>query len=209
MTEDPATGGAAPQRGRPRDPKLDEAILTAAVDLLGEVGYARLTMEQVAARAQVSKPTLYLRWSNKIALVTEAISHRARPVPEAPDAGSLPDDMRSFLQSVLRSHAPAAQAVAAVSGEIANNPELRKAWRQDVAGTLTARVREILARALTRGELPAEADIDLLAMLPQALLQTWRLEYDAFPTDADVERIVQQFYTPPTTRGSAVAVSRR
>ena len=55
------------RRGRPRDPAVDEAILSAAVDLLGEVGYARLTMEQVAERAGVGKASLYLRWPSKVA----------------------------------------------------------------------------------------------------------------------------------------------
>ncbi len=53
---------ATRQRGRPRDPAINDAILTAARELLVEVGYAELSMEAVAARAGVSKPTLYLRW---------------------------------------------------------------------------------------------------------------------------------------------------
>src|SRR5438552_7396577 len=94
-----------PRRGRPRDPAVDEAILTAAVDLLAEVGYARLTMEQVAARAGVGKASLYLRWPNKVALVAEAIQHRAAVIPALPDTGSLPADMRAFLRALLRGRA--------------------------------------------------------------------------------------------------------
>src|SRR6266851_3683394 len=70
------------RRGRPRDPGVDQAILTAAVDLLAEGGYARLTMEQVAARAGVGKASVYLRWPNKVALVAEAIQHRSAVVPK-------------------------------------------------------------------------------------------------------------------------------
>ena len=77
-----------PRRGRPRDPAVDAAILTAAVDLLAEIGYARLTMEQVAARAGVGKASLYLRWPNKVALVAEAIQQRAAVIPALPDTGS-------------------------------------------------------------------------------------------------------------------------
>lgn len=103
---------------------MDSAILTAAMELLGDAGYVRLTMDQVAARAGVSKPTLYLRWPNKVALVADAIGHRARPVPDVPDTGSLPWDMRTFLRAVLRSKSAVAKAVGAASGEIASNPEL-------------------------------------------------------------------------------------
>src|SRR5438270_10702066 len=117
-----------PHRGRPRDPGVDEAILAAAVDLLAEAGYARLTMEQIAARAGVGKASVYLRWPNKVALVAEAIEHRSGVVPGLPDTGSLADDMRTFLRALLRGYQSAGQAMAAVSGEVASNPELRQAW---------------------------------------------------------------------------------
>src|SRR5436305_14938734 len=136
-----------PHRGRPRDPGVDEAILAAAVDLLAEVGYARLTMEQVAARAGVGKASLYLRWPNKVALVAEAIQHRSAVVPEVPDTGSLREDMLVFLRALLRRKAAGARALAAVAGEIASNPELRQAWRRGVEGTLSACVRVIVERA--------------------------------------------------------------
>lgn len=187
------------QRGRPRDPQVDVAILTAAMDLLGTVGYARLTMDQVAARAGVSKPTLYLRWPNKLALVADAIGHRAQPVPEVPDTGSLTEDMRVFLQTLLRKRTAASKAVAAVSGEIASNPELRKAWHAGVAGALLDGMTAIITGAVRRGQLPADTDVELLAMLPLALLQQWasrQPEKRSVPDDALVERIVRQFYAP-------------
>jgi AcrR family transcriptional regulator len=193
-----------PHRGRARDPAVDEAILSAAVDLLGEVGYARLTMEQVAARAGVGKASVYLRWPNKVALVAEAIRHRSGVVPEVPDTGSLREDMLAFLRALLRGKAAAQRALAAVTGEIASNPELQKAWRRSVAGTLSACVRVIVERAIGRGQLPAASDVELLSMLPLTLLQNWRLEHEHGPDDAVIERIVDQFYTP----ASASAASR-
>lgn len=187
-----------PGRGRPRDPQVDAAILTAAMELLGDVGYARLTMDQVAARAGVSKASLYLRWANKVALTAAAIGHRARPVPEVPDTGSLSADMRVFLRTLLRAKNAASKAVAAVAGEIASNPELRAAWRTGVAGALQEAVRTIITRAIERSELPADSDVELLSVLPSALLQHWasrRAEPRREPDDALVERIVRQFYT--------------
>src|SRR3982074_1171267 len=123
-----AASGPA-RRGRPRDPGVDTAILAAALDLLGETGYARVTLEQVAARAGAGKASLYLRWPNKVALVAEAIQHRSAVVPEVPDTGSLREDMVAFLLGLLRGKSAGARALAAVTGEIASNPELRKAWR--------------------------------------------------------------------------------
>jgi AcrR family transcriptional regulator len=175
---------------------VDEAILAAAVDLLAESGYARLTMDQVAARAGAGKASVYLRWPNKVALVAEAIQHRSGVVPDVPDTGSLRQDMLVFLRALLRMRRTASQAIAAVAGEIASNPELEKAWRQGVAGTLSACVHVIMERAVERGELPAGTDTELLSMMPLTLLRNWRLEYGQGPDDVAVGRIVDQFYTP-------------
>jgi AcrR family transcriptional regulator len=196
--------------GRPRDPEVDEAILAAAMDLLAEVGYARLTMDQVAARARVGKASVYLRWPNKVALVAEAIQRRAALAPETPDTGKLRNDMLLFLRALLRRKSAAEPAVAAVSGEIASNPELRKAWRKGVTGTLWACVRVIVERAIQRGELQAGSDVEMLSMLPLTLLQNWRLEHGRGPDDAVIERIVDQFYTPaPPRRSTAKAQESR
>jgi AcrR family transcriptional regulator len=165
------------------------------MDLLAEIGYARLTMDQVAARARVGKASLYLRWPNKVALVAEAIQRRSAVVPDVPNTGSLREDMRTFLRALLRSKSAAQRAVAAVTGEIASNPELAKAWRQGVSGTLLACLRVIVERAIERGDLPAASDVELLSMLPATLLQSWRQGHDQGPDDAVVERIVDQFYT--------------
>jgi AcrR family transcriptional regulator len=186
------------RRGRPRDPEVDEAILAAALDLLAEAGFARLTMEQVAARAGAGKASVYLRWPNKVALVAEAIQHRSGVVPDVPDTGSLREDMLVFLRALLHAKSAAARAVAAVTGEIASNPDLRMAWRRGVAGTLVGCVRVIVQHAIERGELPAASDVELLSMLPLTLLQNWRLDHEQGPDDAVVERIVEQFYTPAT-----------
>ena len=61
-------------------------------------------------------------------------------------------------------------------------------------------LRQIVARAAQRGELPEATDIELLAELPLSLLQNWRLEHGRNPGDAVVDRIVRQFYTPEGPR---------
>src|SRR2546423_9213004 len=173
-----------PHRGRPRDPGVDEAILAAAVDLLAEAGYARLTMEQIAVRAGVGKASVYLRWPNKVALVAEAIQHRSAVVPEVPDTGSLREDMLSFLGALLRGRSAGQRALAAVTGEIASNPELQKAWRRSVAGTRSACGRGIVGHALQGGERLAARDVEMLCPLPLILLPEWRLGNRAGPAEA-------------------------
>src|SRR5258708_17171926 len=153
-------------------------------------------MDQVAVRARVGRASVYLRWRNKVALIAEAIEHRSEVVPEVPDPGSLREDMLAFLRALLRRKSAAQGAVAAVTGEIASNPELRQAWRRSVTETLSACVRSIVEHAIERSELAADSDVELLSMLPLVLLQNWRLEHEQGPDDTVVERIVDQFYSP-------------
>jgi AcrR family transcriptional regulator len=158
-------------------------------------------MEQIARRAGVSKASLYLRWPQKVALVAEAIRYRAGVVPEIPDTGDLPGDMRVFLRALLSAKQGGERAVSAVSGEINSNPELREAWRRGLAGALLASIRTIVARAVDRREIAATTDVELLSVLPLAVLQQWRLVHDEPPDDSAVDRIVDQFYAPDTAQG--------
>ena len=153
-------------------------------------------MDQVAARSGVSKASLYLRWPHKTALVADAIRHQADVVRDIPDTGTLAGDMREYIHGLLRGKPLAEQVLASVQGEIHSNPELRSALRENAVGAMTARCRQVLDRAVARGELPASADTELLAMLPLALLQNWTLAHGEPPDGTVVERIVAQFYTP-------------
>jgi len=189
--------GGRVRRGRPRDPGVDESILSSTLLLLGEVGYAQLTMEQVAARAGVGKASLYLRWPSKVALVADAVQ-RLSPelVPAMPDTGTLPGDMRGFLRQLVRPRSAAAAALPAVAGEAASNPEMREAFRRGVTPALIERVRTSVQRAVDRGELPVTADVELLSVLPMALLQQLRLIHEERPGEEMADRIVAQFYQP-------------
>ncbi|TQS22287.1 TetR/AcrR family transcriptional regulator [Microbispora sp. KK1-11] len=79
----------APARGRPRDAGRDIAILEATLLVLTEVGYDQLTIDAVAARAGVGKPTVYRRYPGKAALVAAAVEHRAPGTPPATPPGNL------------------------------------------------------------------------------------------------------------------------
>ena len=75
-TKDPAAGDAEEESrgpGRPRDARHDQAILAATLEILQEQGYGGLTIEGVAARAGVGRPTIYRRWPSKPALVVAAL----------------------------------------------------------------------------------------------------------------------------------------
>ena len=90
---------AAEAHTRPRiEGEREDEILDACVDLLAEVGYDRLTMDAVAARAKARKATLYRRWASKAELVIEA-SFRAKRRTSDPDTGSLRGDLLALLRT--------------------------------------------------------------------------------------------------------------
>src|SRR5215467_12573472 len=89
MTPEAAAAAAA----RPRvEGDREQEILTAALEVLADVGYDRLTMDAVAQRAKASKATLYRRWNSKATLVVEALA-RTKGVPVTPDTGALRSDL--------------------------------------------------------------------------------------------------------------------
>jgi AcrR family transcriptional regulator len=150
-------------RGRRRDPLKDESILVATRELLTEVGYSALTMAAVAARAGVSKPTLYLRYPGKAALVFEAVFGRTK-AREIPDSGSVVADLHEAYQWAVEEFA-APEARAALPGllaEIASSPELAALLRHTVVEPEYARVRSALVRGQVRGEIRHDVDLELV-----------------------------------------------
>ena len=96
MKADPSSNGKVSGAGRPRDPRIDAAILRATADLLVEIGYSSLTMAAVAERAHTTKTALYRRWSSKAELVHEAAFPAAPTAIETPP-GNIAADILSLI----------------------------------------------------------------------------------------------------------------
>jgi AcrR family transcriptional regulator len=152
--------------GRPRDPAVDEAIRSATRALLAEVGYQRLTLDAVARRAGVSRPTLYLRWSSKAALVHDSVFARALDDPAGALASS--DDLLADLEALVRRSIElfGDDAVrAAVPGLLADyrdHPDLRDALQDRVDRPVRARFRELVAAGAARGQIGDDVDAGAL-----------------------------------------------
>ena len=100
------TEAPEPVRRRRHGQELESALLTAALDELVKVGYARMTMESVAKRAGTSEPVLYRRWPNKDQLVLAAMEHYRDANPIAlPDTGALRSDLLAELTMVSEARA--------------------------------------------------------------------------------------------------------
>jgi len=149
--------------GRPRCEKACEAVRTAALELLDEAGWGGLTIEGVAERAGVGKATIYRWWTNKAALVVDAFFTRVSPQLEFPDTGTLRGDLVGQLRDVVREMlGPHGRLLTAIVSALPTDPALGEAFRARWVGRRRAEGMQVFDRAAARGELPADADRELL-----------------------------------------------
>jgi AcrR family transcriptional regulator len=147
--------------GRPRDPEVDRRIAQAALDLFADTGWAGFAMETVARRAGVGKASLYLRWSSKETLLTDAVTLRLARVADV-DTGTLHGDLVELATQMLDIYAGgtgrAALRLGLEAAAIPGVAEHYEAMRR--AQTLAARA--IVRRGIDRGELAAGTSVTLL-----------------------------------------------
>lgn len=147
--------------GRPRDPRVDEAILSAVLELVMEGGFGRLTIDAVAQRAGVGKATIYRRWSGKEELVLDAMQSSSGVEP-FPSTGDLRTDLISAYEPFTdpsRQHATIG-LMPALAAEAAVDPDLAGHLRAFVASRRTP-VRALVQAALADGRLAADTDVEL------------------------------------------------
>jgi AcrR family transcriptional regulator len=139
--------------GRPRDPRIDDAVLRATVELLAETGYPGLVVSAIAERAGTSKPAIYRRWPSKAHLVHEAV-FPIGAATEIPDTGSLPDDLREMVRRTMAFlTTPAARAaLPGLVGEMAADPSLHSALLERFADVFAGGLAEWLESAAASGE---------------------------------------------------------
>lgn len=138
---------------RRRGAELEAVLLDAAWDELMESGYARLTMEAVAARAHTGKQVLYRRWRNRAELVIAAMRHRTGSIVEdIPDTGTLRGDVLGVLQRMADRFALLGPDT--IHGLMAEAPDLDP----EVYSRMTGVMATVVERAAARGEIPT-ADV--------------------------------------------------
>jgi AcrR family transcriptional regulator len=163
-------------RGRPRDPRRREAILAAAIALVGELGYDRVTVDALAARAGVSKPTIYRRWpGGKQEIIVEAIRAKRATTAELPDTGSLRGDLLAMLGSVMADLEANAHVAGGLISQLRCSRDLQAVFRDEVVADERRRYEALLARARARGEItgpvtPLFADVAGSVIFSRALI---------------------------------------
>ena len=153
--------GAPRPLGRPRDPRLDAAIVDATLHLLAEGGYAAVTMEAVAALAGVGKATLYRRYAGKQELVIDAVATLVEP-PEVVRGAGVRDELVARLEAIRR------KSDSSLAGKIfprlisasADNPELMAGYRRQVLEPRRAAFAEVLRRGIDEGLVRPDVELD-------------------------------------------------
>ncbi|MGV9212395.1 TetR/AcrR family transcriptional regulator [Micromonospora sp. RB23] len=173
--------------------EITTAIRRALMQELAAVGYGRLSIEAVARRAGVSKTAVYRRWNSKLDLVVEIVAAAAHGKLPVLDTGTLRGDLALLFQAVAHAlrHPLASQIIPDLLAEAARNPAIDETLRQ----VLRARQQEIggrlIARAVQRGELPADTDPDAAVDLIVGPLY-WRLAIARQPlTDSYLDNLVE------------------
>ncbi|WP_406273535.1 TetR/AcrR family transcriptional regulator [Streptomyces sp. NBC_00191] len=155
-----------PRLGRPRDSQIDSTVLRAARELLAEVGYTRVTMDSIAARAAVGKAAIYRRFGSKAELLFAAAVH-GMDIEPPPDTGSLREDIAAMARLIRdRLSAPAARVVTpALMVEMSRDSTLVSRFQSTFIAQERRDLAAILGRAEARGELPGPMDPTLAHLL--------------------------------------------
>lgn len=139
------------------------AILEAALSLCGENGYASLTVEGIAARAGVSKKTIYRWWPSKGAVLLEAVVEQAAQTANHPDTGDFVEDMLAQLEGVIALLTPhRSSAVSGLIAEALRDDALAADLREQLIVPNIRLFDERVRSAQQRGELPEHVDVELL-----------------------------------------------
>ncbi len=183
----------APLRGRPRSQKAHQAILKAAAELLLDRGLSAVSMDAVAERAAVSKATIYRWWPTKETLALDALYTEwsaARPYPR--DTGSLRGDLLSLLRpwARLACSRPYGRVIAALLTKAQTDPVFAAEYRQRVVQPRRDVAHAIFRRAIDRGQIPPDTNIEIAIDLLYGPLYHRLLHGHAAPDDRFVRDVI-------------------
>jgi AcrR family transcriptional regulator len=149
--------------GRPRSARADAAILEAAIDAFVDRGWDALTIEGVAARAGVSKSTIYRRYPCRVDLLLAAARRLAQERDAVPDTGTLRTDLVEMVSSFVRmvTTTRTGQAIPMMVAATAKHPELAAPYREFLAERRAA-WRVVVDRGIVRRELRPGVDVELV-----------------------------------------------
>lgn len=176
----------APSGAAVLQPEITAALTEAVLAELVERGYARLSMEGVARRAGAGKSALYRRWSGKQDMVLAVLAQMSVPLADVPDTGSLRGDVRALVSAVVGwlTESPTSRILPDLIAEATHTPELAEAIATTIGEPRRSLARPKLERAIARGELPADTDLEMAQDLMAGLIY-WRMVARQAPVEPD------------------------
>lgn len=187
---------------RPRvEGEREQEILEATLDVLAEVGYDKLTMDAVASAAKASKATLYRRWESKASLVLEAVLAQKGPIGDLPDTGTLRGDL-------IASHCGHGgltdeRQIAVFSSmltALSRDAEFAEGFRTQFLGPKIDFTHQIYARALARGEIRDDVDIDVVGPALAGIILHRQFVMGEAPSPENITAAIDQIILPAVLR---------
>ncbi|WP_063006485.1 TetR/AcrR family transcriptional regulator [Nocardia salmonicida] len=173
------------------------AILSAAFELAGEIGYDKLTIEAIAARAGVGKQTIYRWWPSKGAVLLDAFLMLSETgddaTPGLPDTGDLEADLKLVLRATVAELADPRfdLPLRGLTSAIMHDTALAATYVEQLQGPVDDLKRRRLAAAQTAGQIAADIDLDVaIAMIWGPLMDRWLLRTGTLTTDF-ADRVVE------------------
>ena len=204
------TGDRVRSRPGGRSARLREAVFAAVREEMIERGYAGLTIEAIAARAGVNRTTIYRRWGDKPRLVVDVLLDSVSEAVPMPDTGSIDEDLVQLLHEVTVNITGsfASQVIHDLIGQMPHSPELKEVvhefWERRFALN-----REVIIRAIKRGDLPVGTDPDLLIEMSIGPLYLRLLVTDKPIDGAYAERVALMVLAAVRSGGPAPVTGAR
>jgi AcrR family transcriptional regulator len=183
-----------------RGPERRTAVYDSVFALLAEVGYDRMTMDAVAARAHVSKATIYRSWPDKPELVAESLAHHFGDTPQPPNTGSLRGDLIALMTMACQfSNNIEGEVMAGVITAAARNPVLARTMHESLYEKKHIIHETVIRRAVDRDEVDPTLDPDLLHEVMHSMVLARRLEVSELD-EKYVLHVVDDVLLPVLTR---------
>jgi AcrR family transcriptional regulator len=185
--------------GRHLDASRDDALRAAALKLLAEIGYDRLTVEGIAGCAGAGKATIYRRWSGKAELVVDALMCQ-KPAFAAPDTGSLRGDLAELSCRAQHSDRQLdTQVMIGLVSALPHDAELREVFQERLITPHLATLSSIFQLAVERGEIEPVANLETIVSIIPALVMHRLLVEGTVPDQAFFESIIDGVIMPLVT----------
>jgi AcrR family transcriptional regulator len=190
-----------PGRSRRRGEALERALYEATLDELADVGYGRLTMEGIAARAQTGKAALYRRWASKHDLVHAALLYAVPPLADPRPGRSA----RENLLAVFTAHRDVLAGKTAfpglvIMGQLIHEPELRAIFADAIVAPRVRIIESILNAAVQDGEVDPEALTPLTVRVGPALINQHFMTTGVPPSKRELGLVVDTVMGRPAAQ---------